>query len=65
MRTRHRKNISSYMNITKHVKYTDETIKTTIKHYKKLLSSNHYQIIMWRASTTDTYYRLHATVNIA
>ena len=40
-------------------------MKIIIKHYEKLLSSNHYQTIMWKVSTTDTYHGLHATVNIA
>ena len=46
MKMKHGKNTSSYMNITRYVQHADKTMKTTIKHYRKLLNSNHYQTIM-------------------
>ena len=49
----------------RYAKHLDEIIKITMKHYKRLLSSNHHQIIIWKVSTTDTHHGLHATVNIA
>ena len=65
MGMKHGKNTSSYVNIIKYAKHADETIKIITKHYEKLLSSNYYQTIIWKASITDTHHRLHATVNIA
>ena len=65
MRMKHGKNTSSYANMMRYAKHVDKTTRIIMKHYKKSLSSNHHQIIMWKASTTDTHPGLHAIVNTA
>ena len=63
MRMKHGKNTSSYANMMRYAKHADKTTRIIIKCYEKSPSSNHYQIITWKVSTTDTHPGLHAIVN--
>ena len=65
IRIKHGKSIFSYTDTTKYAWHADEIIKTIIKYYKRLLNNNHYLIIIWKVSTTDTCLGSHATMNIA